>query len=103
MSEQNRSARSRYEAARAAFDAAFERHLDAGVEFVSRDGICIDPEVEIAPGVLILPGTILRGKTRIGAGSVITRDIPPGVVAAGNPCRVLRPVTDADRMDETED
>ena len=71
MSEQNRSARSRYEAARAAFDAAFERHLDAGVEFVSRDGICIDPEVEIAPGVLILPGTILRGKTRIGAGSVI--------------------------------
>ena len=73
MSEQNRSARSRYEAARAAFDAAFERHLDAGVEFVSRDGICIDPEVEIAPGVLILPGTILRGKTRIGAGSVIAR------------------------------
>lgn len=71
MSEQTGCARSRYEAARAAFDAAFERHLDAGVEFVSRDGICIDPEVEIAPGVLILPGTILRGKTRIGAGSVI--------------------------------
>jgi len=64
-------ARSRYEAARAAFDATFERLLDTGVEFVSKDGICIDPEVEVAPGVLILPGTILRGKTKIGAGSVI--------------------------------
>lgn len=64
MSENTGSARSRYEAARAAFDAAFERHLDAGVEFISKDGVCIDPEVEIAPGVLILPGTILRGKTR---------------------------------------
>lgn len=71
MNKQTGSARSRYEAARAAFDATFERLLDAGVEFVSRDGICIDPEVEIAPGVLILPGTILRGKTSIGAGSVI--------------------------------
>lgn len=74
MSENTGSARSRYEAARAAFDAAFERHLDAGVEFISKDGVCIDPEVEIAPGVLILPGTILRGKTVIGAGSVIGPD-----------------------------
>ena len=36
----------------------------------------------------------------IGAGSVVTRDIPAGVVAVGNPCRVVRPVTEADRIAE---
>lgn len=35
--------------------------------------------------------------TVIGAGSIVTRDIPSGVVAVGNPCRVLRKITDADR------
>lgn len=74
MSEKTGSARSRYEAARTAFDAIFERHLDNGVEFISKDGIWIDPEVTIAPGVLILPGTILRGATVIGAGSTIGPD-----------------------------
>lgn len=69
--EQNNTARARYEAAKAAFDSTFERHLDNGVEFISRDGICIDPEVVIAPGALILPGTILKGKTVIGAGCTI--------------------------------
>ena len=53
--------------------------------------------------VTVLPGVTIGAGAVIGAGSVVTRDIPPGVVAAGNPCRVLRPVTDADRMDETED
>ena len=33
----------------------------------------------------------------IGAGSVVTKDIPPGVVAVGNPCRVLRPIGERDR------
>ena len=33
----------------------------------------------------------------IAAGSVVTKDIPPNVIAAGAPCRVLRPITDADR------
>ena len=41
--------------------------------------------------------TILRN-TIIGAGSVVTKDIPSNVVAAGNPCRVLRPITEADRI-----
>ena len=34
----------------------------------------------------------------VGAGSVVTRDIPADSLAAGNPCRVLRPITKADRM-----
>ena len=57
-------------AAEASFAAVFEKHLAAGVRFISRD-VYIDPEVEIAPGATILPGTILRGKTVIGPGCVI--------------------------------
>ena len=37
--------------------------------------------------------------TVIGAGSVVTRDIPDNSFAAGNPCRVIRPITEADRLD----
>lgn len=44
-------------------------------------------------GAIILPGVKVGSKTVIGAGSVVTRDIPSGVVAAGNPCRVLRKIT----------
>lgn len=44
------------------------------------------------PGVTIGPGCV------VGAGSVVTRDIPADSLAAGNPCRVLRPITKADRM-----
>ena len=60
-----------YRQRRAAFEATFERHLAAGVVFYSADGILIDDTVEIAPGAVILPGPILRGETKIGAGSVI--------------------------------
>ena len=56
-----------YRQRRAAFEATFERHLAAGVVFYSADGILIDDTVEIAPGAVILPGTILRGETKIGA------------------------------------
>ena len=35
----------------------------------------------------------------IGAGSVVTKDIPDGVLAYGNPCRVIRPITEADRVE----
>ena len=37
--------------------------------------------------------------TIIGAGSVVTKSIPSGVIAAGNPCRVIRAITDADKTD----
>ena len=47
--------------------------------------------------------TIFGGGTVIGGGSVVTKDIPAGVVAAGNPCRVLRPITEEDRLNLTKD
>lgn len=51
----------------------------------------------IGAGALILPGVTIGDNTVIGAGSVVTRDIPSGVVAVGNPCRVLRTVGEHDR------
>ena len=44
----------------------------------------------IGGGAIICPGVTIGDRTVIGAGSVVTRDIPPDVLAAGNPCRVLR-------------
>lgn len=51
----------------------------------------------IGAGALILPGVTIGDNTVIGAGSVVTRDIPSGVVAVGNPCRVLHAVGEHDR------
>jgi maltose O-acetyltransferase len=57
----------------------------------------IGSDVWVGGGALILPGVTVGSASIIGAGSVVTRDVPSGVFAAGNPCRVLRPVTQADR------
>ena len=51
----------------------------------------------IGAGAIILPGITIGDNTVIGAGSVVTKDIPSGVVAVGNPCRVLREINDKDR------
>jgi maltose O-acetyltransferase len=48
----------------------------------------------IGGGAIVLPGVKIGNQTVIGAGSVVTRDVPGGVVAAGNPCRVLREIAD---------
>lgn len=47
--------------------------------------------------VSVLPGVTIGNNTIIGAGSVVNRDIPSGVIAAGNPCRVIREITDEDK------
>ncbi len=49
-------------------------------------------------GVTVCPGVTIGDGCVIGAGAVVTRDIPAGSFAAGNPCRVIRPITDADSM-----
>ncbi|MFE4713771.1 sugar O-acetyltransferase [Paenibacillus sp. NPDC056722] len=52
----------------------------------------------IGAGAVILPGTSIGDNTVIGAGSVVTKDIPANVVAVGNPCRVLREINERDKM-----
>ena len=47
-------------------------------------------------GVIVLPGVTIGDHTVIGAGSVVTKDIPSGVVAVGNPCRVMREIGEED-------
>jgi maltose O-acetyltransferase len=54
--------------------------------------IDIGADVWVGGGALILPGVRIGSRTVIGAGSVVTRDIPDGVFAAGNPCRVIREI-----------
>ena len=61
--------------------------------------ITVEDNVWLGGGVVITPVVTIGHDAVIGAGSVVTRDIPAGVVAAGNPCRVLRPITEADRID----
>ncbi len=51
----------------------------------------------IGSGAVILPGVTIGDNTVIGAGSVVTRDVPSGVVAVGNPCRVLREINEHDK------
>ena len=50
----------------------------------------IGSDVWVGAGALILPGVRIGSRTVIGAGSVVTRDVPEGVLAVGNPCRVVR-------------
>jgi maltose O-acetyltransferase len=52
----------------------------------------IGSDVWIGAGALVLPGVRIGSRTVIGAGSVVTRDVPEDVFAAGNPCRVIRPI-----------
>ncbi|MDE6731671.1 MAG: hypothetical protein K2J77_02185, partial [Oscillospiraceae bacterium] len=61
-----------------------------GISITIGDNCWIGGNVVICPGVKIGSGVV------IGAGSVVTHDIPDNVVAAGNPCRILREITDED-------
>jgi maltose O-acetyltransferase len=56
--------------------------------------VSIGSDVWVGGGAMILPGVRVGSRSVIGAGSVVTRDVPEGVFAAGNPCRVIRAITD---------
>ena len=60
--------------------------------------ITLEDRVWIGANATICGGVTIGEGSVIGAGSVVTKDIPAGVVAAGNPCRVLRPITEKDRV-----
>ena len=72
-------------------DAALRRQQEYGAP------VTIGNDVWIGSGALILPGVTIGDRTVIGAGSVVTKDIPSDVLAVGNPCRVLRPITQDDK------
>ena len=59
--------------------------------------ITIEDNVWIGGNVVLNPGVTIGRNSVIGSGSVVTKDIPADVVAAGNPCRVIREITDADK------
>lgn len=57
----------------------------------------IGTNVWVGAGAIIMPGVSIGDDSVIGGGSVVTRDVPSGVVAFGNPCRVIRPIGSRDR------
>ncbi len=60
----------------------------SGLEFALP--VTVGDNVWIGGGAILCPGVTIGADTVIGAGSVVTRDLPPSVIAVGNPCRVLR-------------
>lgn len=59
--------------------------------------VTIGDNVWIGGSTVICPGVTVGSNVVIGAGSVVTKDIPDWCIAAGNPCKVIRPITDADK------
>lgn len=59
--------------------------------------ITVGDNVWIGANVTVLPGVTIGNNTVIGAGSVVNKDIPDGVVAVGNPCKVIRQITEEDK------
>ncbi len=68
---------------------------NSGLEYAKE--VHIGSNVWIGGGATINPGVKIGSNVVIGSGSVVTKDIPDDCVAAGNPCRVIRPITDNDR------
>ena len=69
------------------FNAALRRQQEFGKP------IEIGSDVWVGGGAIILPGVRIGSRAVIGAGSVVTRDVPDGMFAAGNPCRVIREIS----------
>ena len=69
--------------------------FDAGLRRVREFAkpVTIGADVWVGGGAIICPGVTIGSRAVIGAGSVVTRDVPEDVFAAGNPCRVIRPLT----------
>jgi maltose O-acetyltransferase len=70
------------------FNAALRRKQEFGKP------IEIGADVWVGGAAIILPGVRIGARAVIGAGSVVTRDIPDGVFAAGNPCRIIRDINE---------
>ena len=80
------------------YTAGHPIHLDSrnsGYEYGI--SITIGDNVWIGGNVCIMPGVTIGNNVVIGAGSVVTKDVPDNVIAAGNPCKIIRTITDEDR------
>ena len=62
----------------------------------------IGARVWLGANVTVLPGMTIGDEAVIGAGSVVTKNIPAGVIAVGNPCRVLREITAEDKLETSQ-
>ena len=71
--------------------------LDVAKITIGKNAVTLGDNVWIGGSCVILPGVKIGNNVVIGAGSVVTKDIPDNVCAAGNPCRVIREITEADR------
>ncbi|SMF45441.1 transferase hexapeptide (six repeat-containing protein) [Tistlia consotensis] len=74
----------------ALYDSNFHQ-IEEGAE-VGVAPVRLGRNVWLGRGVVVLPGVTIGDHSVVGAGSVVTAAIPPGVLAAGNPARVLRPL-----------
>ncbi|MDD4371375.1 MAG: sugar O-acetyltransferase [Anaerostipes sp.] len=72
----------------------FERR-NKGLEYAYP--IKVGDNVWIGAGVQVMPGVTIGNNVVIGGGSVVLKDIPDNCVAAGNPCKVIRPITEQDK------
>ncbi len=72
----------------------FERR-NAGFEYAYP--ITVGDNVWIGAGVQVMPGVTIGSNVVIGGGSVVVKDIPDNSVAVGNPCHVIRAITDEDK------
>lgn len=78
----------------------FDAELRRRQEFAKP--ISIGSDVWVGGGAILCPGVQIGSRSVIGAGSVVTRDIPEGVFAAGNPCRVIRNIAESDHPSPLE-
>lgn len=76
------------------------KHKEDGTLYDHEYGkpITIEENCWLASDVTVCGGVTIGAGSIIGAGSVVTKDIPAGVLAAGNPCRVIRPITEKDSI-----
>lgn len=65
-------------------------------EYMYADPVVLKDNCWIGAGAIILPGVTIGENTVIGAGSVVTTDIPANVIAVGNPCKILREINEDD-------
>ncbi|MBO4693380.1 MAG: hypothetical protein J5659_03180 [Clostridia bacterium] len=79
------------------FDNVFEPYGKGEIEIISP--VATGDNVWIASGAIICPGVMIGDNSSIGAGSVVTKDMPPNVFACGVPAKVIRSITQEDRIE----